>query len=157
MTVEQKAYIDSIKKLQDEAQKINSDGVRDYYGTVGETAHNAFSKISELANQGVAKVDGFLKDNAWASGAIEIGKEYKKGLDQMTTYYTEQEKNITAKYKKKKEKLEAEQNALKEPSETLTQTEEKIKTSDARKKAQENEIKKNAFFAFCTKLLCIQR
>lgn len=59
----------------------------------------------------------------------------------MKKYYDEQEKDIEVKYKKKKEKLEAEQKALKEPSDTLAQTSAKIEASDARKKALEKEIK----------------
>lgn len=80
MSIEIKQYTDTIKQQEDEARKYSIKEVKKYYGTVGETAHNTFTKISELANQGVAKVDGFLKENTWASGALDITKEYKAGL-----------------------------------------------------------------------------
>lgn len=139
-SVQIKAYTDTIKKQQDESQKLSLKGVTDYYGSVNKTAHETFTSISKMANKSVSEIDNFLQKNTWANGVLEIGKEYKNGLDQMTKWYDQQDKDIEAKYKKKKDKLEAEQLALQKPQQELDTISEKLKTSDTRKERIESEL-----------------
>lgn len=136
-----KGHNDAIKQMQDESEKLSLKSVTDYYGSVNKAAHEAFTSISKMANKSVSEIDNFLEKNTWANGALEIGKEYKKSLDQMDKWYDQKDADIQAKYKKKREKLEAEQLALTKPQQDLDAISEKLKNSNVRKETIENELK----------------